>query len=174
MERDGSSPEDDKTRLTRDVEKLKGSIQILEKDREEHISIIRHLVHDMLQNHVELTDIVRERLDRHAPSVLPKHPWETLQNKPTAYHVHSHPDTPGPSSATPTVVKRDRDGALNIRWTCSPPSALARGLPRSDRNFLLSPAKRQRSDSEPSWLHRMTHYYQRYRTHSLPCRDTHQ
>lgn len=140
-----TSSDDDNTRLTREVDSLKHSIQVLERDLEEHISIMRHLVYDMLQNHVELTDVVRERSHRHAPSVLPKHSWETSQDKPITHHVHNYPYTPSPSSATPTVVKRKRDGSLDVSRTRSPPNALAQDLPRSDHDFLLSPEKRQKT-----------------------------
>lgn len=130
--------EDDVKRLTREVESLKLSVQTLEKDREEHISIMRHLVHDMSQNRVELSDIVRERLDRHAPTVLHK-------RSPTQ-HVHTYPYTPSPSSATPTVVKRERDASLKTWWIPPPFTALAQDISRSDCDSSLSPAKRPRTD----------------------------
>jgi hypothetical protein len=145
MENNGTSSEDDNTRLTREVESLKRSIQALTKDREEHISIMRHLVHDMLQNHVELSDIVRERLERHVPGVLPNRPWETLQNYPIPHHVRSYPYTPSRPSATPTIVKRERDSSLKAPWTRSPSTAVAQDLRRNERDFLPSPAKRQRT-----------------------------
>jgi hypothetical protein len=138
VERNGNSSEDDITRLTREVESLKMSVQTLRKDREEHVSIMRHLVHDIFQNHIGLSDIVRERLDRHAPSVLHKHP--------SAHHVASYPYTPSQSSATPTIVKRERDGSLNIHWTRSSSTAAAQDVPPGDYDSSFFSAKRQRTD----------------------------
>jgi hypothetical protein len=131
--------EDDIIRLTREVERLRLSVQTLEKDREEHISIMRHLVHEMSQNHVELSDIVRERLDRHAPSVIHKHS--------STQHVHAYPYTPSQSSRTPTVVKRERVGSLNTRWVPSPFSVPAQDFPKGEHSSFLFPVKRQRTDS---------------------------
>ena len=145
VENNGRPSEDDNTLLTREVESLKRSIEALTKDKEEYVSIMRHLVHDMLQSHVELSDIVRERLERHVPGVLPKRSLETLQSHPTTHHVRSYPYTPSQSSATPTIVKRERDGSLKARWTRSPSTALAQDLRRSERDFLPSPAKRRRT-----------------------------
>ena len=145
VEKNGTSSEDNNTQLTREVESLKRSIEALTKDKEEYVSIMRHLVHDMLQSHVELSDIVRERLDRHVPGVLPNRSWGTLQSYPTTHHVRSYPYTPSQSSATPTIVKRERDGSLKAPWTRSPSTALAQDLRRSERDFLPSPAKRQRT-----------------------------
>lgn len=145
VEKNGTSSEDDNTQLTREVESLKRSIEALTKDKEEHISIMRHLIHDMLQNHVELSDILRERLDRHVPGVLPNRSWETLQSYPTTHHDGIYPYTPSQSSAAPTIVKRERDGSVKAPWTRSPSTALAQDLRRGERDFLPSPAKRERT-----------------------------
>jgi hypothetical protein len=147
VEIDNAWFESDNAELRRDNERLQESIEQLEKVQKEHLSIMKHLVQDMLRSNVELTDLARERLERHAPSVFQQHVQQTVQHTPRQHHFSGYTYTPSPSAAPSVPGWHGRDVSITSGWTPSLPSEPVQNQQTSSHPSLLYPAKRRRIDA---------------------------
>jgi hypothetical protein len=138
--------ESNNAELRRDKERLQKSIEKLERVQREHLSIMKHLVQDMLRSNVELTDLVRERLEHHAPGVLQKHSLQTAQHTPRQQQFGAYPYTPSPSTAPSAPGWHGRDVSMTSGWTPSFSNEPVQDQRMSGHPSLLYPAKRRRID----------------------------